>query len=146
MMIRCVVFALHASDALEFGRGLSDADEPDLFERDLTGALQLWIEVGQPDERFILKACSRAERVLVYAYSASTPIWWKAIAEKLGRARNLSVRHVAQASSAKLATFAERTMSLQCTIHDREVWVRNGRDEVQVEITDVFPLLEPRDQ
>src|SRR5579862_4807535 len=62
MMIRCVAFALHASDALEFGRGLSDAEEPDLLQRDLTGALQLWIEVGQPDERSILKACGRAER------------------------------------------------------------------------------------
>ena len=55
MMVRCLAFALHASDSLALGKGLSDADDPDFSERDLTGAIRLWIEVGQPDERSILK-------------------------------------------------------------------------------------------
>jgi len=60
MMMRCLAFALNAGEALAFGKGLSDADEPDLWQRDLTGAIQLWIEVGQPDEKRILRACGRA--------------------------------------------------------------------------------------
>ena len=68
MMVRVLTFALHSSDRLAFGRGLSDVDEPDLIDRDMTGSIDLWIEVGLPDERAILKACGRAGRVVVMAY------------------------------------------------------------------------------
>src|SRR5207302_644899 len=81
-------FALHASDSLTFGKGLSDVDDPDLWQRDLTGAIDLWIEVGQPDDRTILKACGRAAHVLVYAYSPSALLWWKSIADRMERARH----------------------------------------------------------
>jgi uncharacterized protein YaeQ len=140
MMIRCLAFALHASDALAFGKGLSDVDDPDLWQRDLTGAIELWIEVGQPDERAILKACGRAERVFVYAYSQSAMLWWKSVAEKLERARNLTVRVVPAAAAAQLAGLAERTMDLQCTIHEGEVWIRNEDDAIRI---DVETLMEP---
>ena len=83
MMTRILVFALNAHEQLEFGKGLSDADEPDLWQKDLTGAIERWIEVGQPDERRVLKACGRAGQVLVYAYGNSADIWWK---QKIGRA------------------------------------------------------------
>jgi len=64
MMMRILAFALHADDALEFGRGLSADDEPDVWRRDLTGAVEQWIEVGLPDERVVRKACGRARDVL----------------------------------------------------------------------------------
>ena len=138
MMVRVLVFALHASESLAFGKGLSDADDPDLSQRDLTGAIQLWIEVGQPDERSILKACGRAERVIVYPYGPSAALWWNGVAGRLERARNLTVRAIAPASAAKLAALAERTMDLQCTIHDGEIWLRNGIDEVRIGLATLF--------
>ena len=141
MMVRILAFALHASESLAFGKGLSDADDPDLSQRDLTGAIELWIEVGQPDERSILKACGRAERVVVYPYGQSATLWWKGIADRVERARNLTVRAIAPASAAKLATLAERTMDLQCTIHDGEVGLRSGTDDVRIEFA---TLVEPQ--
>jgi uncharacterized protein YaeQ len=107
----------------------------------LTGAIQLWIEVGQPDERAILKACGRADRVVVYAYSQSAMLWWKSIADKLERTRNLTVRTVPAPASAQLAKLAERTMDLQCTIHDGEIWMRNEAKAVEIELG---TLLEPQ--
>ena len=68
MMMRLLAFALHADDALEFGRGLSAEHEPDLWRRDLTGTVEQWIEVGLPEEREIRKACGRAREVHVLAY------------------------------------------------------------------------------
>src|SRR3954467_3281619 len=133
MMIRCLAFALHAGDALTFGKGLSDVDDPDLCERDLTGAIRLWIEVGQPDERQILRACGRAGQVLVYAYSASAALWWKGLADKVERARNLTARTIPAATTGAVGRLAERTMDLQCTIHEGEVWMRNEDNAVQVE-------------
>ena len=64
MMVRVLAFALHASEALSFGRGLSSEDEPDLSEYDDTGNLMLWVEVGLPDERWIRKAAARTRRML----------------------------------------------------------------------------------
>ena len=135
MMVRCLAFGLNASDSLAFGKGLSDVDDPDLWQRDLTGAIESWIEVGQPDERTILKASGRAGRVLVYPYSNAAPIWWKGIATKLERLRNVTVQSVAPASVAGLTALSARSMDLQCTIQDGEVWMRNEKDSVRVELT-----------
>jgi len=138
MMVRVLAFALNAHERLAFGKGLSDVDDPDLSLSDLTGQIELWIEIGQPDEKAILKACSRAGQVKVYAFGTSTPIWWKGLETKLTRARNLSVYAVAPETAEALGRMVERTMQLQCTVQDGEVWIRDdaeGSEGVQVQIT-----------
>ena len=78
VMVRLLAFALNASESLTFGRGLSTDDEPDLWARDLTGQIELWIETGQPDEQRIRKACGRAGQVIVYTFSGrGAGIWWE---------------------------------------------------------------------
>jgi len=132
LMARLLAFALLAPGddrrgRLEFAKGLSDPDEPDLWQRDLTGELVQWIEVGQPDERRMLKASARAERVTIYAYSAAVPVWWQGIATKLTRAANLAVWQLPAEQSQALAALAARSMQLQISVQDGHVWV-NGRD------------------
>lgn len=134
MMVRLLAYALHAGDALAFGKGLSADDEPDLWQKDLTGAIEKWIEVGQPDERRLLKACGRAEEVLVYSYSAASTIWWNQVAGKLERARNLQVFNLPSQASSELARLAKRTMQLQCTVQEGQVWFANGDDTVHLEL------------
>ena len=56
MMVRLLAFMRYAEHSLDFGRGLSSDEEPDLWRKDLTGAIDLWIQVGQPDERWLRKA------------------------------------------------------------------------------------------
>ena len=77
MMVRLLAFAGCADPALAFGRGLSTDDEPDLWRRDLTGAVEQWILVGLPDEREVRKACGRAAEVVVFAYGdKAADVWW----------------------------------------------------------------------
>ncbi|MET3434960.1 uncharacterized protein YaeQ [Herbaspirillum seropedicae] len=133
MMIRVLAFALNASEALAFGKGLSDTDEPDLWQKDLTGAVELWIEVGQPDDRAILKACGRAERVIVYSYSSVSNIWWNQTGSRVERAKNLKVVNIAAEASQALAALAQRTMQLQCTIQDGQVWLGANENMVLIE-------------
>ena len=86
MMVRLLAFVQHASEDLTFTRGLSTSDEPDLWQKDLTGAIELWIELGQPDEKRIRKACGRAQKVWIYSYSGrSAEIWWEQIGSALGK-------------------------------------------------------------
>jgi uncharacterized protein YaeQ len=133
VMIRLLAFALHADPALAFTKDLFDVDEPALWQKDLTGAIQTWIEVGQPDEKRLLKACGRAARVVVYSYSATSHIWYKQIANKVERAKNLSIVNIPAEASAALERLAKRSMQLQCTIQDGQIWLTDGADTVLVE-------------
>lgn len=133
MMIRVLAFALNASEALAFGKGLSDTDEPDLWQKDLTGAIERWIEVGQPDDRAILKACGRAEQVLVYSYSSTSNIWWNQTGSRVDRAKNLKVINIPAEASQALAALAQRTMQLQCTIQDGQIWLGANENMVLIE-------------
>ncbi|MBS0307681.1 MAG: YaeQ family protein [Proteobacteria bacterium] len=132
MMMRVFAFARHASEALAFGKGLSADDEPDLWQKDLTGAIELWVEVGQPDEKRIMKAAGRAAQVIVYSYSSHSRIWWEQIAGKIGRAKNVAVYQIEPAASTALAKMAQRTMQLQCTIQDGELWMNAGDESVHI--------------
>lgn len=134
MMMRLLAFVLHASDRLVFGKGLSDPDDPDLVARDLTGAIDHWIEVGAPDERAIFKACGKAAHVSVLAYASNATAWWSALAGKLRRARNLTVLQVPAPQSQALAGLAQRTMQLQCSVQDASVWIGDARQQVQIDI------------
>lgn len=133
MMVRVLAFAMHADEALEFGRGLSTEDEPDLWLRDLTGAVQLWIDVGLPDEKWLRKACGRSPRVVALIYGgAKADVWWSQNAAALARLDNLEVVAIPQPQSLALAKLAGRSMTLNCTIQDGEIWFGSEADSVQV--------------
>ena len=133
LMVRVLAFAIHANEALVNAKGLSDVEEPDLWQKDLTGAIELWIEVGQPDEKRLLKAAGRSQQVMVYSYSAASHIWFKQIAGKIDRAKNVSVINIPAEASEGLERMAQRSMQLQCTIQDGQVWLTDGADTVLVE-------------
>lgn len=141
MMVRLLAFALHAQEALLFGKGLSTEDEPDLWQKDLTGSIELWIEVGQPDDKRLLKACGRAGSVVVYSYSSTSNVWWRQISDKVARARNLRVLQIPAAASTALGALAERSMQLQCTIQDGQIWFSGTGGSVQVELLELKPAV-----
>ncbi len=137
MMIRILAFALNvpADDKhgkLELSKGLSDVDEPELWERDLTGEILHWIDLGQPDDRRLQKAHGRAGRVSVYGYAHSTPVWWAGIENKLTRVPRLAVWQIPAEQSQALAALAERSMNLQITVQDGGIYVSTAQDSVEL--------------
>ena len=137
MMIRLLAYALYvpASDqkgTLEFAKDLWDVDEPALWHKDYTEAIQHWIDVGQPDEKRLMRAAGKAERVTVLGFASSTPVWWKAIESKLTRAANLTVWQVEAVQSQALAALAERSMQLQVTVQDGTVWMSTALGAVEI--------------
>lgn len=133
MMVRLLAFMLHADERLAFCKGLSDSDEPDLWRRDYTGAIEQWIETGLPDDRRIARACGRAAQVLVLAYGSGAGVWWRQIADKLARHDNLIVMQVPLAQTQALAARAARSMRLQCTVQEGHVWIHDGAHTLGVE-------------
>ncbi len=132
MMVRVLAFALHADESLAFGRGLSSDDEADIWRRDLTGAIELWIEVGLPDEKWVRKACGRAAQVVLYAYGRTADQWWEKNRNKLSGLNNLTIYKLDVETTLMLAALAQRSMSLQCNIQDGEAWFSNGEKAVRV--------------
>lgn len=135
MMLRLLAFALQADEHLSFTRGLSTDDEPDLWLRTLTDEVQLWIEVGLPDERRIRRACHRAEQVVVYSYGGrGARIWWDQLQDKVEKFENLRVLFIPDASVQALTGFAQRTMQLLANIQDGQVWISDQERSSQIEV------------
>lgn len=134
MMMRLLAFALFADERLEFGKGLSATDEPALWLKDYGGEIRLWLDVGLPDERALRKACGRADQVVVLAYGGrAVDAWWAKEGGALARLANLRVLAVDAEASAALAALVERSMQLQCTIQDGQVWLTDGTRTAIVE-------------
>jgi len=132
MLVRVVAFALHADAGLAFGKGLSTDDEPALWRKDLTGAIDVWIDVGLPDEKWIRKAAGRANRVFAYTYGGrAAELWWSQNRAALQRIRNLTVTDL-RYDSEVLARLAGRSMRLQVTVQDRQVWLTDGTQSVSI--------------
>ena len=122
LLVRLLAFALHADERLEFGRGLSDEDQPALWRRDYTGDIQQWIELGQPDESRLRKASGRAAQVVVVGYGGqAAEAWWKRNAPALARLRNLTVMELDDAAVEAATTFLERGMRVTAMIQDGEL-------------------------
>lgn len=133
MMVRLLAFVMNASEQLEFGRGISTEDEPALWDRDLTGSIRHWIEVGLPEERLLRRASGRADRVTVYAYGRARDQWWQQNGAALNKLEKLTVWSLSADDCNALVALVERGMDLQCTIQDGQAMISAEADVVQVE-------------
>ena len=133
-MVRVLMYALYAQEGIAFTKGLFDVDEPEVWVKDLTGTIRLWIDTGQPDENRLRKACGRAAQVIAVCYSSSCEVWWKQIESRLERLRNLTVLQVPAETSQALAALAKRSMQLQCMVQDGEVWMSTEAARVPVRL------------
>jgi len=134
MMVRLLAFMRYADNSLVFGKGLSTDEEPDLWLKDLTGVIDLWIVVGQPDERWLRKASGRARRVVVFSYGDRVvDVWWEQNRATLEKLPNLTVFRLSAESTQALAALAGRSMSLQCLIQDGEMLITGEGEAVRIE-------------
>ncbi|MEW6705181.1 MAG: YaeQ family protein [Pseudomonadota bacterium] len=142
MMVRLAAVALNAHEVqtlcqgdatLAFGAGLSDPDDPDAAITDFTGRKRLWIEVGQPEDRPLAKACAQADAVRVYAYGHAAEVWWRGIQTKLTRLDRLQVWRLPAEQAQALTGLAERSMQLQALVQDGALTLSSTLGSVQLE-------------
>ena len=133
LVVRLLAFALYADERLEFGRGLSTDEDPDLWQRDYTGDVLLWIDLGQPDESRIRKACGRARQVVVVNYSGNgADIWWSKQTAALAKLKNLTVIDFRPETVALAVELLERNMRLTAMIQDGELQLMNAQHSVML--------------
>jgi len=132
-MVRIIAFILNASEQLSFTKGLCSDEEPELWQKSLTNDIELWVDLGQPDEKRIRKACGRADKVIIYTYhERKASVWWQQQQQKLARFNNLTVQHI---NAEGVEALAKRNMQLQCNIQDGEVYLSDGDSSFTVSIS-----------
>lgn len=135
VMVRLMAFTLYANEALQFGKGLSDDEEPDLWQKDLTGAIELWMDVGLPTEKDIRKACGRAKQVAIVLYGGRVAdMWWEQNNKALLKLNNLTVINLPETQA--LADIVSRNMAISCTLQDKHILV--SYEGGSLEITPAF--------
>jgi uncharacterized protein YaeQ len=121
---------------LEFGRGISTDDEPDLWLKDLTGEIELWVDLGTPDPDRLRKASGRARKVVLYAYGErSVSVWWAKHAAALERFRNLTIYRISDVDRDALVALASSSLNLQCTISGGDLWLTDETQTVEIRPT-----------
>ncbi len=124
LMVRILAFALNAHEQLEMTKGLSTDDEPDIWRKNLSGELELWVALGLPSEKVVRQSCGKANEVIVYCYGGNTAeVWWKKIKNSTTRFDNLKVVNLLQKDTSELGELANRSMRLQVNIQDGDVMV-----------------------
>lgn len=140
MMLRVLAFALFAGEGLVFTRGLSTTEEPSLWQKDLTGAIQKWVELGHPDERRLLQAAGKSEQVIVLCYGGhASKVWWRGVQAGAGRLRNLTVLSVDPADAKILGSYAQRQMTLHLTMDEDGMLVSSATDSLRLTLEDWSP-------
>jgi len=124
LMVRLLAFALNADEQLELTKGLSTDDEPDIWQKSLSGELELWAALGLPSEKIVRQSCGKARKVVVYSYGGRTAeVWWDKIKNSTNRFDNLQVMNFSEQATIDLAELANRSMKLQVNIQDGDVMV-----------------------
>lgn len=133
LMVRIVAFALNAHEHLELTKGLSTDDEPDIWQKSLSGEIDVWVALGLPSEKVIRKSCSKAAKVIVYPYGGRTAeVWWDKVKNGTTRFDNLRVINFSEPDTAALAKLASRAMKLQVNVQDGDVMVSLDENVVYV--------------
>jgi uncharacterized protein YaeQ len=131
VMVRLISFAMYANESLIFGKGLSDEEEPDLWQKDLTGAIELWMDVGLPTEKNIRKAAGRSKQVIVVLYGGRVAdLWWTTNSKALLKTNNLTVINLPETK--ELANLAERGLNISCTIQDGQIMVGHNEGTLYI--------------
>ena len=124
LMVRILAFALNAHEQLEMTKGLSTDDEPDIWQKSLSGELELWVALGLPSEKIVRQSCGKADQVIIYTYGGTTAeVWWEKIKNSTTRFDNLQVLNFAENDTNELGKLANRSMKVQVNIQDGDVMV-----------------------
>ncbi|MBW9274853.1 MAG: YaeQ family protein [Candidatus Thiodiazotropha sp. (ex. Lucinisca nassula)] len=140
LMVRLLAFLLNADEALSFTKGLSTDDEPDLWQKSLSDEIELWVELGQLDEKRLRRACGLAKQVIVYLYAEkSATVWWSQQQDMVRRFSNLRIAILAVVGDTRLESLAQRNMSLHATVQDNQVWLSDDQQTVIIDVQEWFP-------
>ncbi|EOI1439548.1 YaeQ family protein [Cronobacter malonaticus] len=136
MMLRLLAWMIYADERLQFTRGLCADDEPEIWLRNDHLGIDLWIELGLPEERRLKKAVSQSQQVALFTYNdRAAQIWWQQNQDKLRQYKNLTIWYINDEQLAQLSALAQRTMTLQATLQEGVIWLSGAEQNLELHPT-----------
>ena len=133
LILRTIAFTLFGREDLQFTKGLSEDSEPDLWQKNLIDDIELWIDLGQPDEKRIRKSCHKAKQVIILSYGDNAAsMWWKSVESKAKGFKNLSVYHISTEQYNTLDLLMQRHLELNASIQDGELWLSDNEHSLHI--------------
>jgi uncharacterized protein YaeQ len=130
LVARLLAYLLEFADGIEFSRGVSDPDEPAIAIRDLTGAINSWIDIGTPDAARLHKASKAAGRVAVYTHKDPTQFLNQLAGARIHRAEALELYAIDRALVGALVARLQRRVAFSLSVTDRELYLSIGTDNL----------------
>jgi uncharacterized protein YaeQ len=134
LITRLLAYCLEYTEGIAFSKGLSDPDEPAIVVRDLTGALQAWIEIGAPEAARLHKASKAAPRVAIYPHR-DTQAWLARLAgERIHQAERIQLQVIDPTLIDALVARLERRMDFDLSISEGSLYVSLGEETLTATI------------
>ncbi|WP_299659555.1 YaeQ family protein [uncultured Psychromonas sp.] len=134
MVTRILAFVLNNQEFLSFTKGLSEADDPDIWAKNYSDEFLLWVDVGEPGFERIKKACRQAKSVKVYTFNTKSNVWWKQSLKDFSKI----TAQVYQFDFEQIQSFAslvERTMDFSITLTDNVFYIAADKGSCEVNLT-----------
>ncbi|BCL72512.1 conserved hypothetical protein [Vibrio nigripulchritudo SFn27] len=131
MMARVIAFCLNAQEGLEFTKGLSTIEEPDVWKKSLDDQIELWIDVGEPDVERVKKSRRLAKQVHVYSFNTKSNVWWEQNQGKFGMLDATITRFDWEGIDA-LSELVTRTMDLSVMLTGNSVFVTADNGDCEI--------------
>ena len=131
MMARVMAYCLNAQEFLSFTKGLSVADDPDIWAKSLADEFLLWIDVGEPAFERIKKARRQAQAVKVYSFNTKSDVWWQQSQSDFATL-DVEVYQFQFAQIQALANLVKRSMDLSLTISGDSLYVAAESGECEI--------------
>lgn len=131
LAVRLIAYALFYKEHLSFGRGLSDVDEPALWEKSLDDRVLHWIEVGQPDSERMTWCSRRTERFSLVAYG-NLRVWQTKELDPVRSLKNINVVGIEQGALEALAQDLPRSLNWSLMISEGELFITDERGQHEV--------------
>jgi uncharacterized protein YaeQ len=130
LVARLLAYLLEFVDGIAFSRGISDPDDPTIAVRDLTGAIETWIDIGTPDAARLHKASKAARRVVVYTHKDPRQFLNRLAGEKIHRAHELELYAIDRALVGALVARLDRRVAFSVSVADRELYISIGDENL----------------
>jgi uncharacterized protein YaeQ len=131
LLTRVLAYCLEFTHGIAFSKGLSDPEEPTLAVRDLTGAIQVWIEIGAPDAARVHKAGKAAGRVAVYTHKDPSQMLKLWAGERIHRIEALELYRIDRALLDALVAALDRRMAFSLSVNERDLFIAIGDQTIE---------------
>ena len=138
MTVRLLAYCINSGRGLEFTKGLSSADEPDIWQHADNGEIEHWIELGQPEEPRLRKACGKAKNISVYAFGKSADTWWKLNGDAIAALPRIQIWQFPWTEVEAASDMMSRTMKLGLSIVGGTLYLDDGSSSVTLEPSMLF--------